>query len=540
MLEDVFDPGKPLRAVLIFPSAYGAAAASLGFHALFRLLNSHPLMSCERAILPNPAFGKKNTDGPLRSIETGSPVGKFSLVAFSCSFELDYPRVLRVLDVSGIPPAAKERADEDPVVIAGGIAITMNPEPLADALDCIFIGEAEAGIADFIEWFTVWASRGGPKGRLLEEAARLDGWYVPSIGADTASRTMFPREKRVRKRPERLFVESLDDINVSSCFISRHGGLGLTGLYETGRGCPVGCAFCVVGNMVTPIRYRTREDDLRSFAAKVFSAGAKLGLVGSDIGGWPLLDRILAYSASVGGTVGLSSFRSTGFSPGRLSLLADSGVRTLTIAPETVSEKLRFLLGKRITDEAYIETAAGARKAGLRSLKLYFLLGLPGAGRLPGSTDGRLLAEMAKAFLGPRSGARTIRAVFSPFIPKPRTPLQWARLVPGRDLNPEFESISSGSGYGRRGGDGGIIEIGGVRTAPRQAALARGGRRIFPALLALARGEGTWKQVVRTADETMDSAVDLPVSTQLHWEATRAGPPLSNLRKRFERLQDDL
>ncbi len=536
LLEEVYDPGKPLRAVLIFPSTYRAAAASLGFQIVFRLLNSHPMMSCERAVLPNIDFGKNRADGPLRTIETGTPVNRFRLVAFSCSFELDYLRLLRVLETSGIPPASRDRKAADPVVIAGGIALTMNPEPVADALDSVFLGEAEAGIDDFIEWFTVLVSRGMSKDKFLEEVAQCDGWYVPSTGAGTLSRTMFFREDRVRKRPRRSFKESLDEITASSCFISRHGGLGLTGLYETGRGCPVGCAFCVVGNMVAPIRYRTREDDLRSFASTIFASGAKLGLVGSDIGGWPLLDRTLSYSASAGGTVGLSSFRSTGFSPERFSLLAKAGVKTLTIAPETISEKMRFLLGKRITDQEYIETAVGARRAGLRSLKLYFLLGLPGSGGLPESTGGGFLEELGSAFVGSRRSGRTIRAVFSPFIPKPRTPLQWAGMRARRDLEAEFKAITADSTFRRRGGAGRIAEMGGIRTAPRQAALARGGRGLFPALCALARGEDSWRTVLKIAAETLDSSAVLPLSAPLPWETTQAGQAPAKLRERFEKI----
>ena len=174
---------KKLSLALAFPNRYYTAMSNLGFHAVYRLFNSQPGTRCERVFLPDPQDVEEyaRTDTPLFSLETQRPVRSFDAVAFSISYENDYPNLLKILELARIPLRRQERSEKDPLIIAGGATVLMNPEPLTDFVDLFFVGEAEGAIEPLTASLRKWRESGIKKEEVLEELARIEGIYVPQF-----------------------------------------------------------------------------------------------------------------------------------------------------------------------------------------------------------------------------------------------------------------------------------------------------------------------------------------------------------------------
>ncbi len=461
------------RYALAFPNRKAVGAANLGFQAVHGLLAALPGAQCRRAFADA-------ADGDLGSADA---------VAFSLSFEGDYPAALGMLAAAGLPLRTAERTRGHPLVLAGGVGPTLNPEPLAPFVDAFLLGEAEAALP-LLHAFLA-DRRGQDRGELLAALAdaRLPGVYVPSRyeveeagGAVVARRPLGDAPVRVDRQwapcpwdPARTRVRTPDD------------AFGGAYLLEVSRGCPHGCRFCAAGHLTRPTRFLPREV-LAPWIALGARAAGKLGLVGAAVSDHPDFAALGEAALAAGAAFTVSSFRAENLDPARLALLVRGGLRTLTVALEAGTEPLRRFLGKGLGEEDLLRAAGLAGEAGLRALRVYAMVGLPGEA----DADVEALAEVAgRAHRALGSGQVTLSA--APFVPKPQTPLQGEAMASEGVLKRRLRLLVA---RGARQ-DGVQVAVEPARAARVQGLLSRGGRAVAPLLEAVARG-GDWRGALRS------------------------------------------
>ncbi len=309
------DHGGRLRMALVYPNAYRLGMANLGLHAVYRIANAEPDVLCERAFLPD-APGE-----PVRTVESGRGLRDFDVVAFSLSFEDDYIHVLELLERAGLPLRAALRGGEFPLVVAGGIAVQINPEPVAPFFDLFLVGEGEELLPPFLRAMRQVEGRG--RAEALAELARLPGSYVPSLYrveyADTRAAggewvTRFEPLPGAPERVRRLYVPDLRGLATSRVVDSPDAQFGDLYLTEVARGCLWGCRFCAAGFVQRPYREVDLET-LRAEARRGIDKGLKVGLVGPDTSDYTGLDPLTCFIGEQGGSFSPSSLRVDAITP---------------------------------------------------------------------------------------------------------------------------------------------------------------------------------------------------------------------------------
>jgi len=392
-----------LPIALIYPNSYYLGMSNLGIHALYRLLNREDDVVGERVFWEG--------DTPL-SLESRRPLSHFAVLAFSISYELDYFNVVSILKTSGIPIFAAERDERHPLVIAGGPCITANPMTLAPFFDCLGIGEAEAILPTLLP--VLVQGIGESRERLLKALAQLPGIYVPSL----------PPETRIKRQ----WAENLDDFPVTSVVLTPDTELGDLYLIEVERGCNWSCRFCLVSTAFKPMRLRSL-DRLIDQAREGLRYRRRLGLVGPAVSDYPQLGELLIQLHQMGAEFSLSSLRAGRLPAEVLEQITRGGARTVTLAPEAGSERLRQVVKKGISEEDILASIGKLAELGIKQLKLYFMIGLPSES----DEDIVELAHLAlkcKAILDrQRRGSRLILNI-APFVPKAGTPFQRLPMAP--------------------------------------------------------------------------------------------------------------
>lgn len=410
------DRGGRLAVALVYPNIYEVGMSNLGFQKVYQLLNRRDDVVCERAFLPGE--GEK---GKARSLESGSPLGEFDMVAFSITFEQDYINVLRILDAAGIP--RRERAPEHPWVAAGGVCVTLNPEVMAPFMDMIFVGEGEGIIDPLIDEMV--SAAGG-----VERFAGLPGVYVPEgytpVAALDGVIGRIDVEPGFPARVKRVWADCADDPS-ATVIDTEDTVFGDMGLVEVGKGCGRHCRFCAAGYAYRPTRYAS-YGALVSKIDEALEKRGKVGLVGSAVADHPDIERIMGHIIARGGQFSVSSFRLEKLSDKVLAALAAGGAATITVAPEAGTERLRKMVNKDMSDEAILDAVGRAASAWPFSLKLYFLVGLPG--ETDEDVDGiaELVKRIHEAMVDASRGRGTIGGItvgVNGFVPKPFTPFQW-------------------------------------------------------------------------------------------------------------------
>jgi len=410
------DPGGKISFCLVYPNTYHVGMSNLGFQGLYGLLNRREDVVCERAFLPDDAdiAEYRRTATPVFSLENKRPLTSFDIVAFSLSFENDYPNIFRILSLSKIPFRTDGRGDYHPLIIAGGVAVSFNPEPVALALDLVFIGEAEEAVGEFIELY----KQAGDKDGVRRKALQLEGVYVPSEYeiAYLEDGTILRRTAKegapgcIQKRT----VKDLSLAPLNTSVITAETEFSGMYLVEIMRGCPWNCRFCLVGNFFGPLR-KKGVPQVRGEIEEGKKVSEKIGIIGPSLSDYPNIGEILCIE---GVQFSITSLRASGRSAELIGLL--KGHKSVSIAPEVGTERLRSVINKQVTEQDIVTTAGHLFDCGIETLRLYFMIGLPTETEedIEGIID---LVGKVRA-LSKKTG---IVLSVSTFVPKPFTPFQW-------------------------------------------------------------------------------------------------------------------
>lgn len=383
-----------LRFASCYPNLYRTAMSSLGFHILYEFLNSREDTWCERVVYPY-----------SRSLESSTPLKSFDIVSFSLQYEQDYFNVLEMLEKGGISARKSDRGINDPLVIAGGPCATSNPIPMSEFVDLFVIGEAE-GIMD--QLVDKYLELDNPK-RQIESFLDIKGVYLPD----------FPAERVIVKKmddachPLHQVVPETDDKNLKPA-------LGQSFLLGVSRGCSRGCRFCMAGYL-----YRPRRETSLKKLFKIAEDGRaatglnKIALISAAVSDYSKIDDLCSGLLERGFTITTPSLRIESVSDETLDSLVKSGLKTITLAPESIY-CVRKSLNKPINDEKIFDVVKNALKTGL-NVKLYFLAGSP----FETEKTMKDMVEFMKNLSILSKKKNAIRFSVNPLIPKPHTPLQW-------------------------------------------------------------------------------------------------------------------
>ena len=404
----VKDWGGKIPIALIYPNSYYLGMSNLGIHAIYSLLNSYRGVVCERVF-----WDRENREKglPVLSLESQRPLGDFAVLAFSISYELDYFNVAPILRASGIPLYAADRDERQPLVIAGGPCIIANPMPLSPFFDCLCIGEAESILPAILP---VMAESNAAKRRdLLAALAVLPGVYAPAYYSGTPV--------------VRQWVRNLDDFPVTSVVLTPDTELGDLYLIEVQRGCNWACRFCLVSSAFGPMRYRSL-DNLINQARLGLKYRKRIGLVGPAVSDHPQIEELLVRLRQMGAELSISSLRVRPLSRVVLGEMAKGGARTIALAPEAGSQRLRQLIRKSISEEDILEAVGKVAEQGIKRLKLYFMIGLPTETDEDIDEMISLTLKCKRVLDRQQTGARLILNI-APFVPKAGTPFQWLPMT---------------------------------------------------------------------------------------------------------------
>ena len=479
---------------LVYPNTYHVGMSNLGFQSVYHLLNSMDDIVCERSFLPEIRFKNAND---IITIESGQPIRQFDMVAFSISFENDYPNILTILQRAGIPLKSKDRGNPHPLVAAGGVACFLNPEPIAPFIDCVFMGEAEAILPAFVERYHRKAGRGR---QLKQLAQNVEGIYVPAFyesryAADGCFQSMQPTSD-VPPKIKRVYLRNLDTAATCSAILTPHTTFDRTYLMEVSRGCPHGCRFCAAGYIYRPPRFRSL-----SFLKAALETGEKrsnkIGLVGAAVSDLPGLNELCSH-ADPGTTLSFSSLRAEALTSELISLMKESGVKTATIAPDAGSERLRRVINKGICETDILNAAEMLVANGVPNLKLYFMIGLPSETMADIDAIVLLCKKIKHRFLKTSRSRKRIGEItvsINSFVPKPHTPFQWAAMDEIHLLKEKIKRIKLG-----------LKRVSNVQVhadipkwAYIQGLLSRGDRRVAEILTRLNQNNGNWAKTLKAS-----------------------------------------
>ncbi|MGE5839020.1 MAG: radical SAM protein [Deltaproteobacteria bacterium] len=510
------DWGGRISVALVYPNAYRVGMSNLGFQVVYSLLNRREDVVAERVFLPE---GKEmslcvETGKGLLSLESLSPLHRFDLLAFSLSFENDYPNILKILSLGRIPYLSEDREEHHPFVMAGGITTFLNPEPLAPFFDFFLLGEAEAALDGFLAAFReIRLHCPGRAEALKALAGAVKSLYVPSLYRITYHRdgTIQTREPLDRAAPERIEVlrPKLADMPVrTSTLITPESEFSDRVLIELGRGCTRSCRFCAAGYVYRPPRIHGTSS-LLEIVHDVLEKEKSVGLLSACVSDIPGIEEITELILRQGGRFSVSSLRADSLTQPLVEHLRDAGQRTVAIAPEAGSERLRKVINKHLTKEQIVNAVRIIGGAGDFSLRLYFLIGLP----TETQEDVGEILDLVKRIkhhlvkeAATRGRMRQIKLSINCFIPKPFTPFQWFPMDTVQSLKEKQKWLKKA--LGREGGIKVSFDL--PKWAYLQALLSLGDRRAASMLLlAHVHGED-WKKAFTHGEVNPDFFVHRP------------------------------
>lgn len=529
-----------LRVALAFPNSYHVGMSNLGFQTAYRLFNEPDEVVCERVFLPSAADARAGPPRPgdLATAESGTPVRDFDVFAFSVSFEWDYVNVVRLLRRAGLPVYASERDARHPLVVLGGAVTFLNPEPLAPFADVVAVGEGEVLVPALMRAFAAGAGRDA----VLRALALEPGFYVPSLvdvryAADGTIAAFEPRPgsgATVPVRKASLPASACSDPPATAIF-TPDTEFGSRLLVEAVRGCPNLCRFCWAGYNYLPVR-AFPADRILEIARASRPHASRIGLVSIALCDHPEIERLLAGLVALGYTISPASLRLDDLTEPVLRLLREGGERSVTIAPEAGSDRLRRVINKGFTNADILDRADMIFAAGFESLKLYFMIGLPtetdedlaAIRDLTLALKDRMLAHArAKGRIG------HISASVNPLVPKPGTAYQWLPMARPDAIDRTIRRLRTLTA----GIPNVTFSIKSERQAFYQALLSLGDRRLAPVIDAAERNGGQWRQAL--AETGVDAAFyvyrDRSNDEVLPWDVIDGGTKAVFLRDELAR-----
>jgi radical SAM superfamily enzyme YgiQ (UPF0313 family) len=532
--------GGRLRVALAFPNTYFVGMSNLGFQTVYKLFNAENDIVCERAFLPpkSELAAQLASGEPLLTLESQTPVAEFDVMAFSVSFEWDYTNLLTLLRLAGIPRRADSRTHHHPLVLVGGAVTFVNPEPLALFADAIAAGEGEALIPSLLRAFQGASDRDD----LLRRLAAERGFYIPGFyevryAGDGTIEAFVPKTGTgappVVKKAALKTTEAVDP--PATTIFTPETEFGSRFLVEVVRGCANLCRFCWAGYNYLPVRAFPKERILQ-LAEQARPHSNRAGLVSIALCDHPEIEEILTRLAAMGYSISPASLRLDDLTPTIVRLLRASGERTITIAPETGSDRLRRVINKTITNDEILAGAEMIFASGIENLKLYFMIGLPT------ETDEDLVAirdltlQLRDAMLKHgRSRGHLGRIVGSvnPLVPKPGTAYQWLPMESDTSIEYKIRRVRSLMA----GIDNVYFNIKSERHSFYQALLSLGDRRVAPAIEAAERNGGNWRAAV--AETGVDAGFfvfrDRSRDAVLPWDIIDGGMKSDFFRSEFDK-----
>ena len=534
-------PHAEQKVAIVYPNTYFVGMSNLGLHIIYEEINLHPSSVCERIFLPEKkeldVYDKTKT--PLMSVETQRPMHQFDVVAFDVTFEMDYFHIPLMLRYGRVPVMSEDRTGFDPIVIAGGPCATFNPEPFADFIDAFIIGEGEGIVTAVLERIRKGRENGESREETISALAQIDGVYVPVlytpqyddnkrfVGYDIADGA----PKIIRRHFEAL--TSGGETVIATNFTE----FGAMYIIEVARGCGRHCRFCMAGYCFRVPRVRPL-DILKEGVDRAEKLGKKVGLMGAAISDYPEVDELVTYIRSKDMRYSCASLRADSLTQAVVDGLAESGQKTITIAPETGSERLRRVINKGISEENLRTAAQLSAKSGIQHMRLYIMIGLPT------ETDEDIdaivgLAERTQAHMAEVGCKGRLTLSINPFIPKPFTPFQWMAMDHQKSVEKKLQYIKKSLQKNRR------IEV--LVESPKEAyiqgVLARGDRRLGKVLAACAldRGSKSFKSEMKKAGLDMDDCNyrERKFEDYLPWSHLDMGLRNGYLEQEWQRAVDE-
>jgi radical SAM family uncharacterized protein len=524
-----------ISIALVYPNRYHVGMSNLGFQTLYRLFNSYDHVVCERAFMPEDS---RSQPGRLKTMESGRPIAAADIIAFSLSFENDYPHLLAILEKAGIPLRTSARNEDHPLIIAGGVACFLNPEPIAAFIDCFLIGEAEGLLPRFFEFFETDSIK---KDLLKNLARNVPGAYVPAFYQtqykDDGTLKSFEPLEDVPPKIERICLDDLAQEATCSTVLTPHTTFDETFLIETGRGCPHGCRFCSAGFIYRPPRFRSvalLEQSIKQGAQLT----NRIGLVGAAVSDLPGIEQLCEKFKDEDIRFSFSSLRADRLTDSLLAALNQSKVKTATIAPEVGSQRMRKVINKGLTENDILNAATTLVENGIPNLKLYFMVGLPTETEADVDAIISLVKQIKHRFLTSsraRKRIGTMTVSLNSFVPKPSTPFQWAAMDEVSTLKRKIKKIKSG-----------LRKVANLRInsdVPRwayiQAMLSRGDRQVADILSRAHANKGNWAQTLKTVPVNPDFYVhrERELDEQLPWDFIDHGIKKSYLQREYKRAK---
>ena len=498
------NPHAGQKVAIVYPNTYFVGMSNLGLHIIYEEINLRNDSVCERIFLPEKkeleAYDKTKT--PLMSVETQRPMHQFDVVAFDVTFEMDYFHIPLMLRHGRVPIMGKDRTEFDPIVIAGGPCATFNPEPFADFIDAFIIGEGEGIVSCVLDIIRDGKMEGLDRHAILRQLANISGVYVPSLyvpiysdGGEFKGYHIAEGAPKTIKRHFEMLTSGGETVVATN-----YTEFGAMYIIEVARGCGRHCRFCMAGYCFRVPRVRPL-DILKEGVDRAEKLGKKIGLMGAAISDYPEVDELVNYIRSKDMRYSCASLRADSLTQAVVDGLADSGQKTITIAPETGSERLRRVINKGISEEHLKNAATLSAKSGIQHMRLYIMIGLPT------ETDEDIeaivgLAERTQAHMAEVGCKGRLTLSINPFIPKPFTPFQWMAMDNQKTVEKKLQYIKKALQNNRR------IEV--LVESPKEAyiqgVLARGDRRLGAVLAACAAdcGSKSFKAEMKAAGLDMD------------------------------------
>ncbi len=519
-----------IRVALIYPNIYEVGMSNLGFQTVYDILNGLDHILCERAFLP-----ESNAD-QVKTIETSRRLADFDIIAFSVSFENDFSNILSILERAGLPLKANERGTPHPLIMAGGVACFINPEPVSRYIDCFIIGEAEGTIESFFDYY----EPGTEKSKILQKIAKhVPGIYVPafyetSYNRDGTIHSFYP-VMDVPERIKRVYCEDISRIHTCSKIISEETTFDRTFLIEVSRGCPHGCRFCAAGYIYRPPRFRDISSLIKCLDNGIAETD-KIGFIGAAVSDLPYIAELCDIAQENGAKISFSSIRADALSVKLVAALEKSGVKTATIAPDAGSQRMRDVINKGINEDQILAAVETIVEGGIPNIKLYFMIGLPSETMDDVEAISILCRKIKKSFLASSRKKKRIGQItvsVNPFVPKPSTPFQWVAMDELSSLKNKVLHIKAG-----------LKKEANIRVtaeSPKrsyiQALISRGDRRVAGILSLVNSNGGNWAKAFKSLSFNTDFYVyrERSFDEMLPWDFIDHGIKKSFLIKEYKK-----